>query len=100
MQKNFAKNRRISFKHSKRLLLKHSEKLTDEEKDRVAIMLQASDELRLAYRLKELFYDVMGGFSEPIRINSRGWGTFSVNGGSVSAWVTEEAYRRLWVETE
>lgn len=59
VQKNFAKNRRISFKHSKRLLLKHSEKLTDEEKDRVAIMLQASDELRLAYRLKELFYDVM-----------------------------------------
>ena len=60
VQKNFAKNRRISFKHSKRLLLKHSEKLTDEEKDRVAIMLQTSDELRLAYRLKELFYDVMG----------------------------------------
>ena len=27
--------------------------------DRVAIMLNASDELRLTYRLKELFYDVM-----------------------------------------
>lgn len=59
VQKNFAKNRRISFKHSKKLLLKHSEELTDEEKDRVAIMISASDELRLAYRLKELFYDVM-----------------------------------------
>lgn len=59
VQKNFAKNRRISFKHSKKLLLKHSKKLTDEEKDRVAMMLSSSDELRLAYRLKELFYDVM-----------------------------------------
>ena len=59
VQKQFAKTRRISFKHSKRLLLKHSSMLSDEEKDRVAIMLQASDELRLAYRLKELFYDVM-----------------------------------------
>ena len=59
VQKQFAKNRRISFKRSKELLLKHSEKLTDEEKDMVAIMLCASDELRMAYRLKELFYDVM-----------------------------------------
>ena len=59
VQKQFAKNRRISFKHSKRLLLKHSAELTNEEMDRVAIMLSASDELRLAYRLKELFYDVM-----------------------------------------
>lgn len=59
VQKNFAKNRRISFKRSKELLLKHSDKLIDEEKDRVAIMLEASDDLRLAYRLKELFYDVM-----------------------------------------
>ena len=59
VQKNFAKNRRISFKRSKELLLKHSSKLTDEEKDRVAVMLSVSDELRLVYRLKELFYDVM-----------------------------------------
>lgn len=48
----------------------------------------------------QLFCDVMGGFSEPVRISSDGWGMFTVNGGSVSAWVTEEAYRRLWVETE
>ena len=41
------------------MLLKHSAELTDEEMNRVAIMLSASDELRLAYRLKELFYDVM-----------------------------------------
>ena len=46
------------------------------------------------------FYDIMGGFSEPVTIDRKGCGTFSVNGGSVSAWVTEEAYRRLWVETE
>ena len=59
VQKNFAKNRRISFKRSKALLLKHRAELTEEEMDRVAIMLNASDELRLAYRLKELFYDVM-----------------------------------------
>lgn len=59
VQKNFAKNRRISFKRSKALLLKHSAELTEEEMDRVAIMLNVSDELRLAYRLKELFYDVM-----------------------------------------
>lgn len=48
----------------------------------------------------QLFCDVMGGFSEPVKISSDGWGMFTVNGGSVSAWVTEEAYRRLWVETE
>ena len=59
VQKNFAKNRRISFKRSKALLLKHSAELTEEEMDRVAIMLSVSDELRLAYRLKELFNDVM-----------------------------------------
>ena len=59
VQKKFHKNRRVSFKRSKYLLLKHQDLLTDEEKDQLAIMLQTSDKLRNAYRLKELFYDVM-----------------------------------------
>lgn len=47
-----------------------------------------------------LFYDIMGGFSEPVEIDMDGYGLFSVNGGSVAVWITEEAYRKLWVETE
>ena len=46
------------------------------------------------------FYDIMGGFSEPVVINKKGYGKFAVNDGSVAVWVTEEAYRKLWVETE
>ena len=53
------KNIRIYFKRSKKLLLKHHNLLTDEEKEQLALMLQVSDKLRNAYRLKELFYEVM-----------------------------------------
>lgn len=59
VQKQFAKGRRIYFKHSKQLLLKHRNLLNEEEKEQVAIMLSVSDDLRLAYGLKELFYDLM-----------------------------------------
>ena len=59
VQKKFHKNRRIYFKRSKKLLLKHHNLLTDEEKEQLAVMLQVSDKLRNAYRLKELFYEVM-----------------------------------------
>lgn len=46
------------------------------------------------------FYDIMGGFSDPVIIDRRGFGVFPVNAGSVSVWVTEEAYRKIWTETE
>lgn len=47
------------FKHSKRLLIKRAEKLKDYEKERINSMMYISDELRVAYYLKESFYKVL-----------------------------------------
>lgn len=46
-------------KHSKTLLLKPKEKLTEEEKDRVRIILGLSTRLEIAYDLKNDFLDFM-----------------------------------------
>ncbi len=42
------------------------------------------------------FYDAMGHFDVPVEIDSEGCGMFKVDGGSVSVWVTKEAYEELW----
>lgn len=63
-QKKFRKGRRIYFKRSKMLLLKHREKLTEEQMEQLAIMLGISDRIRMAYGLKELFYEVMASEHE------------------------------------
>ena len=58
-QKKFSKDRRLHFKHSRKILLKPSNKLRDEEKDKLAIMLQASQRIREAYLRKVEFEKVM-----------------------------------------
>lgn len=40
--------------------------------------------------------DAMGGITEGVVIGPDGWGEFSVNGGSVSVWVTEAAGEYLY----
>ncbi len=48
---------------------------------------------------KEL-YDVLGHFEQPIMIGQDGWGEFAVRGGSVSVWVTKEAYGDICTSVE
>lgn len=57
IQKTMSKKLRIYFKRSRSLLIKPASKLTPEEATMVAIMLDLSEDLKLAYRAKELFYE-------------------------------------------
>lgn len=57
IQKELPAYKRKYMKRSKSLLNKPASKLSKEEMVRVADMLDASEELRLAYNLKEGFYD-------------------------------------------
>ena len=58
-QKRLSDRFRKYFKRSKYLLNKKFEKLTDEEKDRLALMLEISPKLAEAYRLKNEFLKIM-----------------------------------------
>lgn len=46
------------------------------------------------------FYDALGHFETPVDIDAEGCGVFKVEGGSVSVWVTKEAYNRIWTEAK
>lgn len=46
------------------------------------------------------FYDAMGHYKEPVILDDTGSGEFKVDGGSVSVWVPEGAYRRICTEVE
>lgn len=46
------------------------------------------------------FFDAMGHFAEPVVIDEEGCGNFQVDGGSVTVWVPEEAYRYIRTEVE
>ncbi len=46
------------------------------------------------------FYDALGRFAEPTVIDGEGYGEFQVKGGSVSVWVTKEAYRDICTSIE
>lgn len=60
VQKEFSDYRRKYFKKSRFLLLKRHKNLErDEDKEQLANMLAVSEKLSQAYRLKELFYEVM-----------------------------------------
>ena len=60
VQKNFSGSRRKYFKKSRFLLLKRCKNLKkDTDKEQLANMLDVSEKLGHAYRLKELFYEVM-----------------------------------------
>ena len=58
IQKYVSKEFRIYFKHSKHILIKRSNKLTDEERDRINVMLFASPDLSNGYYLKEQLYAI------------------------------------------
>lgn len=57
IQRTMSKKLRIYFKRSRSLLIKPASKLTFEEATMVSIMLDLSEDLKLAYRAKELFYE-------------------------------------------
>jgi len=58
IQKTMSKDLRRYFKRSRTLILKRRYKLTLEEKEALDSMLVYSNDLRLAYNLKEEFYDI------------------------------------------
>ena len=58
-QKKYGKKNRLCFKNSKRILTKRAKKLKDYQKDRVNAILYISDNLRTAYELKEMFYEIV-----------------------------------------
>ncbi len=58
-QSKFHDARRKYFKRSRKLLLKKPEKLSDEEAFQVAAMLNVSERLRQAYRMKNEFHKFM-----------------------------------------
>lgn len=59
VQKRFAKSHRVYFKHSKRLLLKRFRFLSDDQKQQVNVMLEASPDLCSAHFLKEKFLEIL-----------------------------------------
>lgn len=58
VQKTMNSTLRRYFKRSKTLILKRKYKLTVEEKEALDLMLLYNDDLRIAYNLKEEFYDI------------------------------------------
>lgn len=58
-QKKYGTKNRLCFKNSKRILTKRAKKLKDYQKERVNAILYISDNLRTAYELKELFYEIV-----------------------------------------
>ena len=44
------------------------------------------------------FYDALGHFKEPVILDEKGCGEFKVDGGSVSVWVPEIVYQKLYTE--
>ena len=58
-QNNLSKRFRKYFKKSRNLLMKRIEKLTEEEKDRLALMFEIAPRLADAYRIKNEFLDVI-----------------------------------------
>lgn len=59
VQKQMHPEKRKYFKRSRRLLLTHFEKLNEEGQLALEVMLQQSNDLAVAYHLKELFYKFM-----------------------------------------
>ena len=46
------------------------------------------------------FFDGMRRCSQPVVIDENGEGEFQVNGGSVSVWIPEKAYEKIYVQVE
>jgi len=63
IQKDMHPSKRKYFKRSRRILLSHYWKLSDESKQALEIMLQQSNDLAVAYFLKEQFFEFMASES-------------------------------------
>lgn len=59
VQKQMLPSKRKYFKRSRRLLLSHKEKLNEESLLALEVMLSQSNDLAVAYHLKELFFEFM-----------------------------------------
>ena len=59
IQKKYGKENRLLFKHSKRVLTMRKNKLKPEQVEKVEYLLYFNDDLRSAYYLKELFYEIL-----------------------------------------
>ena len=59
IQKDMPPSKRKYFKRSRRISLSHYWKLNDESKQALEVMLMQSNDLAVAYYLKEQFYDFM-----------------------------------------
>ena len=74
IQKDISSKLRKYFKKSRSLLTKPASKLSSEEAKDVSLMLDLNEDLKLAYRLKELFYCVPCGYkyvlSQPNRLRA------------------------------
>ena len=68
IQKNISSKLRKYFKRSKSLLTKPAFKLTSEQANEVSLMLELNDDLKLAYRSKELFYQYV--LTQPNKIRA------------------------------
>lgn len=64
IQKQLHPSKRKYFKRSRKLLLTHKEKLNEESLQALEVMLLNSQDLAVAYHLKELFYDFMASKSK------------------------------------
>ena len=74
IQKDISSKLRKYFKRSRSLITKPASKLTSEQAKEVSLMLDLSNDLKLAYRLKELFYCVPCGYqyvlSQPNKVRA------------------------------
>ena len=59
IQKKYGKENRLLFKHSKKVLTIRRSKLKPEQVEKVEYLLYFNDDLRSAYYLKELFYEIL-----------------------------------------
>lgn len=69
IQKNNSSKLRKYFKRSKSLITKPASKLTSEQASEVSLMIELNNELKLAYQLKELFYQYV--LSQPNKTRAR-----------------------------
>ncbi|MGF0096702.1 ISL3 family transposase [Peptoniphilus sp. SGI.035] len=68
IQKDLPTKLRKYFKRSKSLISKPASQLSSEQAEEVALMLEFSEELKMAYKLKELFYQYV--LTQPNKIRA------------------------------
>ncbi len=71
----------------------------------LAVLMTDSDggkkRMKVSQRLAgQKLYNALGGLLDPVTLDNEGYGEFYVDGGSVSVWVTEQAYRDVRTSVE